>query len=205
MERSTQFLQLIMPSWFEAAVVFLVATIAVVLLVTPSLYAGSEFEVYFSYVERNPTELQAGYNELSEKVNTSELAADISVFGLWALVGLAGYAIISSIMRVIRQTAQFHDELEYSHTDKRAVIIESVIHLGVRLLAVGGLYILLMLLLTRAVPLFALQFRSLNPSDTLLFITNCLLAGALIVVSTHAVTILLRLVALRTRVFYSRL
>jgi hypothetical protein len=202
---SLRSLQVLIPSRIEIALACLLLGIITFALVTPSIYKGSDVETYFNYIEKNPTKLQTDYAGVSQQVNSSPLAADVSVFALWALAGLAGYGIVESIIGLFMNLKRFREELDYANTDRSAIIIDSLAHLLVRLIATLALYLLILFIFSRLVPYVLLLIHHPSPYENLTAIG--VLAGLtfVVLVTFHALTVLLRLVFLRTRLFFSNI
>lgn len=194
-------LSLISPSSFEVILGLIISIGALIALFTPILYVGSDFETYFQFVEKKPTGVYGDYQDISAQVNSSKLAADTSVFTLWAITGLLGYALIASGMKVIANLEGLKDELNYTHANKRSVLIEALEHAVVRIGGLFGLYSLAEIFVTAIVPyILLLAHQSVGASGFMLAL-NLFIAFLIVMGTVHLATILIRLIVLKTRVF----
>jgi hypothetical protein len=200
---SQAFIRLMQPSLFSSIVTFIVVVVGVLIILVPSLYEGSPFELYLNSSEFKSTGLYTEYDAISDQVNSSKFAADASVFVIWALVGLVGYALVLSIVKFGYSIMKFVSVLEYTKSDREEVAKEALLHLCVRVGAAILLYIAYVIFMKLALPYMLFFAQHALGSSQLLGSVYVLLIAGIITVSFHALVILLRLVMLQTRIFFS--
>lgn len=176
----------------------------VVVLLTPSLYKGSDFARYFESLQLRESSLYEDYQHVSNVVNGSEFAADTSVFVVWMVIGLLAYAIVLSVVKLIASIVRFIQDEEYFKADRERIAREAFVHLMIRVVAAAGLYSFYRLMMPYALSYIFVFAHAALTSSWLEGIWYVLLMSVVIAACVHTVVILLRLVTLRVRVFFDR-
>ncbi|HRJ06054.1 MAG TPA: hypothetical protein PK096_00595 [Candidatus Saccharibacteria bacterium] len=198
-----QIAELLAPSISSAIVALVGAALAVAFLLLPQLFNNDHVSQYFEFARENQNGLLQRYDEVNVALNSSEVAANLAVFMIWGLAGLVGYALVSSMGRGIRNFIQFEQTVEYFERDRRAIIREALIHTTVRLVAVGLIVCLYFLGMYVILPVAFVATQAAFNAPVLLGTISIFGAFLLTLLSIHVLVLLVRLLLLRTRVFFN--
>jgi len=200
---------LLSPSLLELIVGFIVFAATAVYLVIPATLRGNNMEDYMNIVlaERDgawqPFQSSA-FEQLSDKLNSNPAMADVSVFFIWAIVGFLVYCLISFIWQLVSKELRFFEELASPKAHRRLLIREALLTLLVRLGATVALLSLAGFMRDFILPEFltlTYSVLSLPPLQAALSFS----AGiALLLLSLHMFVILVRILLLRTRIFFTK-
>jgi len=105
--------------------------------------------------------------------------------------------------RGIRNFIQFEQTVEYFERDRRAIIREALIHTTVRLVAVGLIVCLYFLGMYVILPVAFVATQAAFNAPVLLGTISIFGAFLLTLLSIHVLVLLVRLLLLRTRVFFN--
>lgn len=196
--------RLLQPS-FSSAVLTAVTSLAIVLsILTPSLYEGSDFALYFDSLKNQKNSLTENYEIVSLAVNQSDFAANAAVFVVWMVIGLLAYAIVLSLVKFIISIVRFVREVEYFKAERERIAFEALEHLATRSIAVVGLFGLYKLIFPFGISyIFVFAHRALTGS-AIMGVWYVLLMSLVIAACVHVMVILIRMTLLRVRVFYDR-
>lgn len=146
----------------------------------------------------------SAFEQLSEKLNSNPALADISVFFIWAIVGFLVYCLISFVWQLVSKELRFFEELASPKAHRRLLIKEALLTLLVRVGATVALLSLAGLMRDFILPEFltlTYSVLSLPPLEAALSFA----AGiALLLLSLHVFVILMRILLLRTRIFFTK-
>lgn len=173
-------------------------------LTFPHVLSMYGIDEYVSYVREQPGDLMMRYSEAGEALNSSELAADASVFVVWGITGLIGYALIASIIRAIRNIAAFERDIKYFQAYRAGIIREALVHVFVRLLAASLILGVYFIATTIIIPAITAAVQTALVGGVAVGIGLYLASLLAVMASLHVVVILTRLIVLRTRVFYDK-
>lgn len=123
----------------------------------------------------------------------------ILLFAFWAAVGLAVYFLAVGIVRAIGEVHELEEESGYLHSDRRAIMHTFVTRLLIRLGALVLLLVVIWLYLQRVLPyvLSTTKLAGVTARSILSYVVGFLL----LIVMAHIITMLLRALALRPRLF----
>lgn len=194
-------LRLLQPSWYGGlfTVIFSIITIATIFI--PLFYEGSWADIYFDTAKRNNTGFFSDYSRLSTTIESSDFAGDVAVFVVWALAGLALYYVLLSIAGAASGTLRFLQLISYFKTDRNRIGTEALIRLVIRLTAIVsiyGLYTFFVSNIVSYVVFFTHKALFVSPYIGLLYVT---LACVLLILSVHALVVLVRIMLLKYRIF----
>lgn len=194
--------RLLQPSFSSAVLAGMTSLAVVLILLSPSLYRGSDFALYFDSLKNQKNSLAESYEVVSAVVNTSEFAADAAVFFVWMIIGLLAYAIVLSLVKLIISFIRFVREVEYFKADRERIALEALEHLVIRVIAAIGLFGFYKLLVPYIISyVFIFAHRALTGS-WLEGMWYVLLMSLVAAACVHIVVILVRMTLLRVRVFY---
>lgn len=197
------FLRILQPSWYGGLFTVLFGIVTVAAFFIPLFYEGSGADRYFDSAKLQNTELYYDFNRLSVAVESSDFAGDVAVFVFWALVGLALYYILLSVVGVASNTIRFIQLVEYFKADRKRLEAEALVRLLLRLTAIFGLYLAYDLFISTALPyLIYVTHKALlvTPLLGFLYLLSACLIWILIV---HGLVILVRLMLLKYRILRS--
>lgn len=198
------FVRIIQPSLLSSVATAIISLVLALVLLAPSLYRGSDFALYFDSLNIRETTGYEEYQLVSNAINTSELAANISVFVAWMMIGFIAYSIVLSLVKVVGSIIRFVRDVEYFKADRNRIALEASVHLGIRVgaaLTLYGLYLLFMKFGLTYIFVFAHQALS---GSLLTGAWYVFLMGLIVACGVHVFVILARLALLRIRVFYDR-
>jgi hypothetical protein len=190
---------LLTPSWLSGSIAVLSALVLSVGTLIIVRYQSSSIRLdYLSYQASHISHVD---QELGNQVLTNSFIANLPLLVFWSLVGMVVYLFVSNIFAAIGSTAEFNEELNYVHADRRHLLHQAFEHLAIRLavLAVWAVYLLLffhqILPYCIAASLVGSAYFSFWQSASYLG-----LAMGVMMLAIHLHTILLRLLLFRPRV-----
>lgn len=199
-------LQLVLPSILSFWFCFIVALSFVSVLVAGTLSKNELYKDYVASLDQPSGPLYENYKQANEQVNSSKLAADVSVFIVWSLTGLFVYYIAVLVLSAFTGVYRFIDHLGYSHSDEERAMLwhETLLGLFIRSLVVIAFIVLIQACIYLLVP-YATSLIGQGAEITL----SMMMSASVIFLSTaiilHFLIILARLFLLRTRIFYTDL
>lgn len=124
----------------------------------------------------------------------------ILLFLFWALVGLMVYYFVVGLFRAASEARELEQEVNvYVHRNRYAVIRNFAERMLTRIAGLSLLFLVMVLYLTRVIPYSLTVGHSISLEP--IHIISVAVAFALLVVMVHLITVLMRLVALRPRLF----
>lgn len=123
----------------------------------------------------------------------------ILLFVFWACVGLAIYFLAVGIVRAVGEVRELEEESSYLHNDRRAIMRNFVTRFLIRVGALVLLLVVVWLYLREVLPyvLSATKLSGVTAQSLLTYVAGF----GLLIVMAHLLTILLRALALRPRLF----
>lgn len=199
------FARLLHPSITSVAVSLLLAlgTIGSVLL--PHLYTWSGLNTDVSRIT-TVTDTQTGksltaYDQINDRLADVPFLASVPLFMFWAFVGLTAYYLVAGIVTSFSQIRKIEEELGYIHSNRREIIRTTLIRLLIRVAALAALVALQQVFVGVLLP-YALAAAAAALTTTALNGTLYLVLSVAVLLCTfHVATILVRLIALKPRVF----
>lgn len=198
-----QFLTIIKPSFGGGLLTIAIGIVVAVAIMTPQFYSQFNLDRYSTFVKGEPSEIAKNVMEANEAINTSPIVADLSVFLAWSLTGVFGFLALNSIVQIVKRSLQTIDEVEHAVVDKKSAERELVDKVALRLIALLLLYAYYMVGINLLLPvLTVLSQYTLSSGPFALLLP----LGAMIIItslSVHTGIVLLRLLLLRTRIFFT--
>ena len=200
MENTKKLIEIFKPSQLEILLGVSIGLIAVGGLIYTIFFSSPEVSLYFDYQAENPSGAYATYQQANESVNSSEFAADASVFTFWSSIGLLSYAIVLGIGKMIQNFKQFESDITNRYIDKRAVLRDALLRILVRLIGVVGLYYSLITITSALVPFLLISVQ--RAKDELLHVALYIMLAFIVTnLAVYILAIFMRFITLRTRVF----
>jgi hypothetical protein len=125
------------------------------------------------------------------------IAATLSTFLFWLVIGSIIYFLVYAVFDVIYAVREAKKEIHYVHVRKRQFVATILERTGIRLLALILLLLCVSVLMRHVVP--TLLEATQHTTKTLQTGGRLLLAWGELAVTFHVGTVLIRLLALRTR------
>ncbi len=197
------FLRLLTPSRSGALLSAVIGIMVVLAIMTPRFYEMINVDFYVSYIADSPSDIIRQSEEASTIVNSSKFAADASVFVVWSIAGLIGYALVAAIARSLRNTREFIQELEYSERHRKDVEREALIHAILRIAAACCIALFYLTFMNVLLPLVVVFVHAALASPLAWAVLYITLAAIITILSVHISVVLGRLALLRTRIFFS--
>ena len=182
------------PSLLSGLIACMTSAVLVLITVGGVLLGG----IHISYIFPYDTTIDAVDNYIASNQYLSN--APVAVF--WGLLGLVAYFIIELIVKGIRSAREIGDEMHYVNANRVGLLGETLAHLLVRMVALFGWWFLLQWMLYYLTPHLIVSSRAwgLDPSSGQAFGRAMGLAVAY-ALGIHGLTVLLRLIVLRPRLF----
>ncbi|HEV2412657.1 MAG TPA: hypothetical protein VGS28_02510 [Candidatus Saccharimonadales bacterium] len=190
---------LLTPSWVSGSIAVFAGTLAVGIPFLSTAYFSSAFKgVHLVH----SMDFTAATNSVSHAITNNIYMSDAPIFIFWGLIGLASYFIVNAILEGYRTARNMTDEMGYFKADKKSLEEELAVHMLIR---TAGLIIWW--------PVFHYLLYSLFPYATVAGRVSAshtkdihdwertILAALWVILLVHCLAILIRLIALRPRLF----
>ena len=202
MDDNQKVLQLFTPSWVTNVIGVAFALLLTAGVIVLTQFQGSEIQMQIFDAQSAGTGIQQDitYQQVAENMSDNKFLGSLPLLLTWACVGLVVYFLAMSIAKSIGGLVNVRDQLEYVHTSRDALLRETFVRLGLRLVAIVGLLIVLRLSFGILIP-YALA--SANIAGQNVSVTSAgyvLLSMIVLYVVVYLITLALRLVSLRPRV-----
>ncbi len=198
---------LLTPSWLSGLVV-VVASLAVMTTTIAALhFPGSGLQLLLNDQSNgSQPSLDTGSLAVSSNFSSNELVSDIPLFVLWGCVGLLAYSFIMNLSGALRQASEFRAKLDFTNIDRQQLVQQALQRLALRAVVLVAWVLFIELTIHVILP-YAVALTQFSSSAVGLFNTglDAVLAFAVLVVCLHVHTIMLRLLLLKPRVFFSAL
>lgn len=199
-----QVLYIISPTFFSGLVASAVSFALVLYVLVPFLYAGSYFEQYINIARNSETSVSSAYSSLSTQLNSSEIVADIVIFSVWAAVGLTIYYTVLALLSLVINLSRLTDLLGYDGDSDKSIAMQFAERLLIRIAGIAGLVIFLWFVLDILAPLCLALIAASFATNIVFGALYIVSATVFLVCSVHVITVLLRIILLRTRLIFSR-
>lgn len=194
---------LLTPSWLSCLV-------AVIAGLTVSVGVIVAFEAHNSLLQQQlvaweqtlpqPTLTTPGQTVTQDNTPTAKNSWTLLL--LWSLVGLLVYGLVATTVHSISRAEGLRESLKYVHANPRTLLASTAQHLLLRLIATITLIGFIAAFFKQVIP-YGITAARASAADVISLdgVLYALLSFALIAVSIHLMTILLRLALGRARVF----
>ncbi len=196
-----RFLKLLFtPSWLSGLIIVLAGlTVSVGVIVTFSFSHSSLKQYLQSWEQSRIHKSVVDVNQSSATINPT-LKNSWPLIFVWGLVGLFTYAVAASVVRFILETIEFRKEMNYVHANPRSMLIVTIEHIVMRLVAAILLGMLGFEFMNKILP-YAVNAASVSATNLLSVqgIGYALKSFIVTSLSVYIATILLRLMFGRAR------
>lgn len=200
------FSRLVKPSFGGGWATFIASVVIVAVLSLPALYRKLGIDLYFVALEKGELESDVfgQYQYISDVINSSKLAADISTFVVWAVIGLIAFFLVINVFRFFNAFVSFFRRMNNAFVNRKALVEEALIHLAIRGLTIGlivGLYRLFMELL---LPFLIVLTGSVINSPWHLAILYAVISLFIVSMFIHLVFVVIRLIKTDPESYFNR-
>jgi hypothetical protein len=201
LSQSNQWDRLLRPSWLSLLVVLVVGLLIVGGTIVTLNYKKSGVPLLVQLQEKPPT-VHDSYEVLDESFSANTLLSNLPLFIFWAAVGMIVYSFTTSSIKAMDRARDFREEMGYMHANRHRLLRTAGLRLAIRLAVL--LVWLLFISYSRNVLLpyvVAVAYASTGPVSVVACIGYIVWATFLAAFCLHLHTVLLRLLALRPRLF----
>ncbi|MHB1864881.1 MAG: hypothetical protein ACYCPS_01800 [Candidatus Saccharimonadales bacterium] len=192
-------LKVVEPSLFSSAIVIIATVIFSVIAYIASIRPSSSFLNQSFYYFHN--EAATNYASITNKLSSVKIINDMPLIIFWLLAGTIVYIIVIDSYRGVSNAVKLAEEWNYKNIKKDQFLKELVIHSILRILSLILLYVFMKIVISKVIPLDLEAIHKLSTAHSLSNIVGVLLTTLLLVIMLHVITVLIRLVLLRLRVF----
>lgn len=146
-------------------------------------------------------EAATSYNDLANKLSSVRIINDLPLIVFWALLGTIVYIIVMDIYHGFTEAMNLAEEWNYKNLKKEPFIKDLIAHSIVRILSLILLSVLIKIIISMVVPLDLSYIHKYASYKTNSSAIDVVLIALLVILILHVVTILIRMVLLRVRVF----
>jgi hypothetical protein len=192
---------LLKPSWLSG-LFCAVGSLAVVLGAVGMLYYRSSSLHLLVQLQKSKPAPVDDYQTINTDLTTNTIISDIPLFIFWAGVGIVAYAFTAAIINALHTVVELQEESTYVHASRRELLKNAGERLLLRLGALIVWFIFLNYTLHLIIPYaIAVGYAGTSTSSWLQGSLYLLAGIGVLIICAHAHTILLRLIALRPRLF----
>jgi hypothetical protein len=141
------------------------------------------------------------YQSVATNLSQNQIINNLPLYLFWGGVGCIVYLFTIRIILAFSKVVDFEHEMNYVNTRRKPLIIEAAVRGVVRLVALTLWVIILLLTLHHLLPYNLLEARNLAATLTKRSIVDAVFVTILLMVDFGIQTIILRLLALKPRVF----
>lgn len=192
-------LEILAPSFMSGSIAVIFSSTVMAVILIPFVYLGEYLEQYREAIHLYSGTLLETYMRISERLNSSELVANIVVFCGWAVVGFAVYYLVFSLLSLFIDVMTFAQLLGFKNSDKKTLIVQAFEQFAVRTFGIASLALFLWFsfeILAPVVPTLVAAAMSSSPFLGALYILS---AAVFLSAALHVVVVLLRVIFLRVR------
>lgn len=193
--------QLLTPSWVVNFVGITLAILVTAGTIILSQYQGSELRRQIFEVNSSGAVSTDIYDNITNNIANNSFLNALPLLIVWACVGLVVYYFAAAIIRALGEAVELHDELDYVHVSREALMREALMHLGLRALVVLVWFIFIKVSLSVLVPYALAAANIASQSWSFDSAGYALLAVVVIYAVVYAHAVFLRLISLRPRLF----
>jgi len=190
---------LLQPSYLSATIAVLTTVIAVGSVVVSKLYISTGWlaDVLRTISSSDQQLFSGGTGNGDSPFNV------VLLFLFWSCVGLTVYFIVIGIMQAVREVRELEQEMDFVHTNRQAVLRNFIERLAARFAGLVLAFVTIAIYLKTILP-YGLTTVS-TATLTIGGILATALAIVILLVTMHLIAVLLRVVALRPRLFTSEI
>lgn len=157
-------------------------------------FNDSSLKQYLLSWEHNRNYSSSSSQSLSNETINPTLRNSWPLIFVWGIVGLFTYAVAAAVIKFILETIEFRKEMNYVHANVRSMLVVTVEHIVMRLIAAALLVVLGLKyadrILAYSINAGNISAKHISSATGVRYIVEVFLLN---VVAIHIVTILLRL------------
>lgn len=150
---------------------------------------------------------QGNYNSIGNKLDSNQFVSNLPLLTFWLLVGVVVYMFATNIVGAIHSAAELEAELShFTNMNRKNLVFIAVQKLSIRIIGLGLWIFYMLYFLHTTIPyVLALSVKGTTLTSPLRGVEYFVLAVLILSLSLHVHAILLRIIALRPRIFSSAL
>lgn len=201
-EDGKNFALLLRPSWLSGLLTVVISLGVVIGAAALLYYNGSSWQQLISEQRHTSSEVTNNLTAFETKVNSNPFVSSLPLLIFWAGVGVIVYSFIIAIMEMFHNALELKQEMRYIHANRPLLLRQALLHLLLRGIFLSAWVFFVSATLHTILPyVIALTYAG---SGNLGWLYNSTyLIGAILVsmICLHLHTVLLRLLALKPRLF----
>jgi len=191
---------LLTPSWLSGFIDGLVWVILVPAGLLSTHFIGSQWQQGLFNLGSDSS---ATYHQLTNHIQDNRLIGNLPLLIFWLGIGLIIYYLAVGLYEAFHSAVELREELEYVHARRRQLLRSVLEQLAIRSAALVAWIFYTAFFFRQLVPYILSALRSLGAAFSLHNLEQGVLAALVLLIGLHLHTVLLRLVALKERVFSS--
>jgi hypothetical protein len=192
---------LITPSWLSGLVSVVTGLAVIGVAALLARFSGSIVEQEVFALHSATAGAAANSRAIATSLSRNRLLDNLPLFAFWAGVGLIVYLFATHIVKAFSRAIELEQEMNYVHTKRQALIRQAMLQALIRLTALLLLIALLLLTFHKVLPSSLQGAHALAASFSLPHLAAALVWAVVLAIDTSLLTIGLRLLFLRPRLF----
>lgn len=145
------------------------------------------------------------YQKVYDTIVISNSLGAVALFVVWGLIGMVAYATVAGIVNGLKELDDIKEESGFIHADKQSLYREEAEKFMIRVAALGLFFLAIRFIFATVVP-WAQDVTVIAVFETVLVqkVLYIMAAAITLIASMHILTVLLRLLLLRVRLFGER-
>lgn len=197
-----QFITVMKPSYGGGFLTVMLGALVTVIIMTPLFNDQFNLEQYTDYAEGQSPALTQRIEDTSTAINSSSFLGDVSVFIAWSITGVLGYLAITSMVQIVKRSVESIDTVEHAPVDKKSAereLVEKVLLRAGALLLLYGYYLFGISTVLPSLTVLGQYSLSSGAMGTILGVVAVTILAS---IAVHIAVVLVRLILLRTRIFF---
>lgn len=193
---------LLTPSWLSGLIAVVVGLLFSVVVIVAFLMHNSAVNQQLVTLQLAQPSVAGAPGDVLPESSQATLQNSWPLLVVWGLVGVLVYALIATVMRSIVRAEGFRESLQYVHADRHTMLASTAEHVLVRAAALAALIGFAVIIWKHIIPYgVTAAYASAADPASLAGVLYALLSFGVIAFSVHILTVLLRLVFGRARIF----
>lgn len=199
---SVRALKIIAPSFLSGFVSLVSAVGVIAWVLIPFFYVGSYLERYGEVLVKARGGIVDLYAFITNELNSSDLIGNITIFCVWAIVGLAVYYLVVALLSLVIDLIRFADILGYENSDKKSIVTEASERFMLRTVGIVCLGVFAAVVFQLIVPVILTLIAASFSSPPLMAAMYLIASVVFTMAVVHIIVVLLRVIFLRTRLIF---
>jgi hypothetical protein len=189
------------PSLLSGAVGSLVSVALIVCAIVVSLGKSGRLKNDLFAVSYFRSGLNGHYHSIAHSLDSNNFVSELGLWLFWIVIGLIAYAFAINLFKVVMSFAYFKKSLHYVHAKPHQMIKELLLHTGLRLVAFIAGWILIHICFKNILPYCLAVISSVSKHWSIIGEVKLVLIMLTLLILWHLLTLIVRLLTLKPRVF----